>query len=639
MHSRIPLIVLLLSQLAATTGTNRVPVNKLIDQMIRRSTLVEPGGRPFYLRATITDKDDAKSEFNGKIEEYWLSPTKWRRVVKLRDFSQTRIVNGDMIYEENNGDYFPLHDEMLANEIVDPLPKSAVDLIKQLGLMGAEPGSGQGQCMAEKYINDAEGQKTRVLLAYDCKTGLLMYLWSPTCCYGVMTDYRKFHSKLVAYATQDNTINIRIESLRDLDAPDESLFVVSQSTPPSKRITTEKITETEARTLLAEKPEIQWPPINKKPNEKSMSVDIVIGRDGRVKEAWTYSPVDNAIEDAALTAIRKWTFQPQNVDGVPAQLKTSLTIPYPADYQNLAATQPAVTPMFDRMRAANDLRLDGAPGFHLEASFHSEDGAAKGTYEETWVSPKKWRQEVKINETSVVEVRTEDAFYRTFPGKYAPRLADDVIDSLSFTLPGDNGSDFHDADWSTANANLGNLPMLRLSHGHISPEGKPDAFTVVYFVDEKTAFIRGRYHYSTLTVFNDLQPFGRKTVARRLTTFGPDASKMEITIDTLETTANVSESIFNMAGVKPLYTSAEIDERFTQPLAVHTAMPSVPGWHGKVTCELKIDEHGHVRDVDVNGTTDQSVIKSIRAALMSWEYEPATFNGHPSQGIAQVNVE
>ena len=638
MRSRIALILLLLSQMAVASA-NRIPVSKLLDQMIHRSTLAEQGGKPFYLKATITDRDDAKSEFNGTVEEYWLSPTKWRRVIKLRDFSQTRIVNGDMIYEDNNGDYFPLHDEMLANEIVDPLPKSAVNLMNKLELMGAEPGSSAGQCMAEKYFNDAEGRETRVLLAYDCKTGLLIYLWSPTCCYGVMTDYRKFHNKMVAYATKDDPINIRIDTLRNLDDPDEGMFAISQPTPPAKRMTTIKVSETEARQFIAEKTEIQWPPVSKKPSVNSMKVEIVIGRDGRVKEAWSYSPVDNSIEDAALNAIRKWTFQPQNVDGVPAQIETNLMIPFPAEFQGAAATQPEVRPIFDRMRAASNLRLDGAPGFHMKASFHSEDGEAKGSYEETWVSPKKWRREVKLNDTSVVEVRTEEAFYRTFPGKYAPRLADDVIDSLSFSLPGDNGSDFHDADWSAVNAKLGNLPVLRLSNGYINPQGKPDALTVQYFVEEKTRFIRGRYHYSTLTVFNDLQPFGGKTVARKLTTLGGDVNKMEIMIDTLEPAANVSESLFSISGVKPLYTSAEEDQRFTQPRAVYTVKLSIPGWHGKVTCGVKVDEHGHVRDVDVKGTTDESVIKPIRAALMNWEYEPATINGHPSLGFVQVNVE
>jgi len=382
------LIFFLLLQLCLASA-NRIPVSKLVEQMIHRSTLAEPGGKPFYLKATITDRDDPKSEFNGTVEEYWLSPTKWRRVIKLRDFSQTRIINGGLVYEENTGDYFPVTDELLAQEIVDPLPKSAVDLMNKLELMGAEPGSGVGQCMAEKYYNDADGRETRVLLAYDCKTGLLFYLWSPTCCYGVMTDYRKFHNKIVAYATKDDPINIRIETLRDLDATDQALFTISQPTPPAKRITTKKVSDTEARRLIVDKAAIPWPSVNQRPKEKSMNVDIVVGRDGRVKEARTYSAVDNAIEDAVLSAVRKWTFQPQNVDGVPAQIETKLIIPFPDGFQDAAVAQPEVRPIFDRMRTASNLRLDGAPAFYMKASFHPEDGAAKGTYEETWLSPKK----------------------------------------------------------------------------------------------------------------------------------------------------------------------------------------------------------------------------------------------------------
>lgn len=633
------LVFLFLSELAVASA-NKIPASKLLDEMIHRSTLAEPGGKPFYLKATITDRDDAKSEFNGTVEEYWVSPTKWRRVIKLRDFSQTRIVNGEAVYEDNNGDYFPLHDEMLANEIVDPLPKSAVELIKKLDLAGPEPGSGEGQCMAEKYFNDAEGKETRVLLAYNCKTGLLIYLWSPSCCYGVMTDYRKFHDKRVAFATKDDPINIRVDTLRDLDNPDETLFAISQPTPLDKRVATEKLSETEARKLITEKGDIQWPNINRKPGDQAMSVNLVIGRDGRVKEAWSYSPIDNATEEAALSAIRKWTFIPQRVDGIPAQVETTLIIPFPAQSQAEAASSgPEIKPIFDRMRAAGDLRLEDSPGFHMKASFHSEDGAAKGTYEETWLAPKKWRREVNLNGVSIVEARTEDAFYRTFPGKYAPRLADDVIEFLSFSLPGDNGSDLHEQDWTAAHAKLGELPVLKLSKGYINPQGKADPLTLVFFVEEKSGSIRGRYHYSSLVVFNDLQPFAGKAVARKLTALGRDVSKMEITVDTLEAAPNVGEAVLQMPGVKPVFTENDDDRRFTQPRAVYTVTPSIPGWHGKATCDVEIDEHGHVRDINVKGTTDESAIRLIRAAIMSWEYEPATFNGHPSLGLVHVNVE
>jgi TonB family protein len=619
--------------------TNKVSVGKLLDEMIHRSTLAEPGGRPFYLKASISDRDDNKSEFNGTVEEYWVSPTKWRRVIKLRDFSQTRIVNGNTVYEENSGDYFPLHDEMLANEIVDPLPKPAVDLLKTLDMEATEPGSKEGQCMAEEHFKDADGYDTRVLLAYNCKSGLLIYLWSPSCCYGVMTDYRKFHNKMVAYATKDDPINIRIDTLRDLDSTDESLFAISKPTASAQRITTKRVSETEARRFIADKTEIVWPSISKKPNSGNIDVAIVIGRDGRVKEAWSYSPVDPGVKDAALQAIRKWTFSPQSVDGVPAQIETKLTIPFSVATPGASASEPQVRPIFDKMRATGSLRLDGASSFHVKAGFFSEDSGAKGTYEETWISPKKWRREVGLNGTTIVEVRTEDAFYRTFPGKFAPRLADDVIDFLSFSLPGDNGSDLHDLDWSVVNAKLGSMPVLRLSKGFIDPEGKADALAVLYFVEEKTGLLRGRYHYSTLTVFNGLEPFGEKIVARKLTAMGDDMKKMEITIDLLEAVTNVGDSIFHIPGVEPLFKFDEEDHRFTQPRPIKTVKPSIPGWHGKVMCQIKIDEHGHVRDVDVKGTTDESVIKPIRAALMNWEYEPATMNGRPMLGFAQVTVE
>jgi TonB family protein len=638
MRPRLILSLLLLLP-ASSVAANKVPVSKLLDRMVHRSTLAEPGGKPFYLKATVTAKDDAKSPFNGTVEWYWVSPAKWRRVIALRDFSQTRVVNGGSIYEENKGDYFPVHDEMLANEIVDPLPKPAVDLMGELGMMGTEPGSGMGQCMAEKYFNGADGRENRVLLAYDCNTGLLIYLWSPSCCYGVMTDYRKFHNKMVAYATKDDPINIRVDSLRDLENPDESLFAVSQPTPPAQRMTREKVTDGEARAILVAKTEIQWPHVTKKPNGDHMSVDIVIGRDGRVKEASSYSPVENAVEDAALNAINQWTFQPQMVDGVPAQVETTLTIPFPAEMLSVAAPGPAVAPLFERMRAMSSLRLEGGPGFHMKASFHSEDGSAKGMYEETWISPKRWRKEVRLNDASIIELRTEDAFYRIFPGKSAPRIADDVIDVLSFNLPGDNGSDFHESDWSPVNAKLGEVPLLRLSRGYVNAQGRPEALTEMYYVEEKTGFLRRRYHYSALTVFNDFQPFGAKNVSRKLTMMGGDVTKLEIILESLEVEPNVSDNTFTLTGVKPLYTSADEDGRFTQPRPVSQVVPHIAGWRGKVRCGVTVDERGHVRAVEVKDTTDQSVITPIRAALMTWEFEPARINGHPSLGFIDVTVQ
>ena len=128
-----------------------------------------------------------------------------------------------------------------------------------------------------------------------------------------------------------------------------------------------------------------------------------------------------------------------------------------------------------------------------------------------------------------------------------------MIDAISFNLPGDNGNDFHDADWNIVDAKLANLPVLRLFSGATSArKGSRTHLAMLYFVEDKTAFLRGRYHYSAVTVFNDLQPFGEKTVARKLTILGSSAGKIEIAIDTLEPAGKRGEKMFfRMEGVKP----------------------------------------------------------------------------------------
>jgi hypothetical protein len=124
------------------------------------------------------------------------------------------------------------------------------------------------------------------------------------------------------------------------------------------------------------------------------------------------------------------------------------------------------------------------------------------------------------------------------------------------------------------NGKFGNVPVLRLSNGYINPQGRPDPLTVMYFVEEKTGYIRGRSRHSIITVFNDLQPFGEKSVARKLTMLGGDVTRMDITVDTLEPATDANESIFRVAGAKPVFTSADEDGRFAPPRAVYTVKPS-----------------------------------------------------------------
>ena len=67
--------------------------------------LTRPGGAPFYLQATITERTDPNEHI--EVEMSWVSPGKWKRKIQSQEFSQTLIVNGGKVFEQDSADYMP----------------------------------------------------------------------------------------------------------------------------------------------------------------------------------------------------------------------------------------------------------------------------------------------------------------------------------------------------------------------------------------------------------------------------------------------------------------------------------------------------------------------------------------------------
>src|SRR5947209_8326003 len=83
-----------------------------------QSSLIAPGGTPFYLQTVITERADPSERI--EVEMTWAAPDKWRRTIHSQDFSQTLIVNGDKVFEQDSDDYFPLGIQTLVTAMVDP---------------------------------------------------------------------------------------------------------------------------------------------------------------------------------------------------------------------------------------------------------------------------------------------------------------------------------------------------------------------------------------------------------------------------------------------------------------------------------------------------------------------------------------
>jgi hypothetical protein len=111
------------------------PVADVLRELVNRSALAEPGGVPFYLKAKVQDAKNPDWEYNAEVEEYWVSPSQWRRTIRSKSFSQVRVVNGERQYQQDIGNFFPPDVEMQIDSLVDPIPARYLQKIASLGLV------------------------------------------------------------------------------------------------------------------------------------------------------------------------------------------------------------------------------------------------------------------------------------------------------------------------------------------------------------------------------------------------------------------------------------------------------------------------------------------------------------------------
>src|SRR5258708_2816294 len=103
-------------------GGKTVCVGDAGERALQQSKLTLPGSKPFHFQAVIRETTGPNSDYQAKIEEYWVSPTEWKRTIESQEFSQTLVVNGDAVSEQDKGDYFPYWLKNFVTAMMDPLP-------------------------------------------------------------------------------------------------------------------------------------------------------------------------------------------------------------------------------------------------------------------------------------------------------------------------------------------------------------------------------------------------------------------------------------------------------------------------------------------------------------------------------------
>jgi hypothetical protein len=289
---------------------------------MQASSLTLPDSKPFHLRSTIAESGEPGSDYQAKIEEYWVSPTKWRRTIDSPDFSQILVVNGDAVYEKNTGDYFPHWLNAFVTALFDPLPM--LEVLRKTNSSIPKPGGSENSTTCA----DLHAKVDRWVLCFEGSHGLLSSVFTKGYA-AEFKEYKNFAGKRVARLIVNDPepgtkLEARIIELVELTQPDEQMFAVQQPTPPAERLSSARVDEDTFRSLVVGSTEIDWPTVGEGLTTGGCAVYVSADRTGGIREAWPAGCDNAGLQDPLREAVKKWHLKPAISNGVPMQVEALL---------------------------------------------------------------------------------------------------------------------------------------------------------------------------------------------------------------------------------------------------------------------------------------------------------------------------
>ncbi len=282
-----------------------------------QADLTRLGGTPFYLQASITERDDPSEHVD--VEMSWVSPGKWKRKIQSQEFSQTLIVNGDKIFEQDSSDYMPLPIRVLTTAMVSP--QTVIDAFR--------PGD-----FARTKVNGLADESGRVCFSANSemcgmsRTGLTESVAAAGRSID-FTDYRRFKDERVArlltfHYDRGDSWQARVNVLGELQKYDEAVFHVENPTPKTRQIQAVVVPQAELRDAAQQPLEIIWPQVLDGNTSGETSYYVSVDRSGQVREVLPVSVAVERADDSARRQIMKWRFRPALSDGAPVQVESLL---------------------------------------------------------------------------------------------------------------------------------------------------------------------------------------------------------------------------------------------------------------------------------------------------------------------------
>jgi hypothetical protein len=445
-----------------------------VKKAIEKSTLDQPGTRPFHLKATYAPsrERDQDSHRIGEVEIWWQSPVKWRREVRSPEFHQILIVDGEHQWQKNDGDYFPDWLRELAVAIVRPMPLPMDVLEKRVKTAEVRHLMGQTNINWDPATGfDNEQANGKGYLALIDKTGLVSYAGGPGFG-GLYHDFKDFHGRMVAYTVASGYIEVtaKVTVLEDLGTTPDGFFDAGAPGGDPQPIDTVVLSEDELRESLRPGTPFAWPALSDGPLEGVVWTEVVVDRTGRIREMIPPIADNPGVKDAAAEGFRSMQFQPILRNGVPVQATGRISVRFKTVRPQGVETFLSAKEYFSRGRKASFLAAGATAPYMLRAELQigTPDGQKTGRYEDTWISASEWKREAWFGSSHLVRSQSAEKRYVLSEGPESGTLR--MVMQLLEPIPAEDT--MTESDWRIRRDTVDEVKTIRVCRGPEGPNGE-----------------------------------------------------------------------------------------------------------------------------------------------------------------------
>lgn len=160
-------------------------------------------------------------------------------------------------------------------------------------------------------------------------TGLLIYGngfgWG-----ALLHDYENFHGRMIARTVNVGSpeVTARVTALEDLGERPAGFFDAAVEGGDPQPLQTILVDETLLRRNLLPTEPFSWPPLQDGPLEGNVTTQLVVDREGKVRQIGTVVSDNSGVNDMGRQAVKAMRFKPFLTNGVPVQVMSQITVPF-----------------------------------------------------------------------------------------------------------------------------------------------------------------------------------------------------------------------------------------------------------------------------------------------------------------------